>query len=104
MYAAPRPDLILLDLDLPRKDGRAVLAEIKANRRLRAIPIIVLADSEQDGARRLCYEMGAAAFVPKPQSPGGYTEMLRILGNYWFGTACLPRQAIATVNSSPVAG
>lgn len=81
---APRPDLILLDLRLPRMDGFQALAEIKADPALRSIPVVVLTDSttEQDIMR--VYDLGAAGFIIKPQTFAGMLEVVRAINHYWF--------------------
>jgi CheY-like chemotaxis protein len=81
---APRPDLILLDLNLPRKDGREVLAEIKADESLRAIPVVVLTTSraEQDVLR--AYDLHANCFITKPVDFGNFLEVVRSVESFWL--------------------
>ena len=85
-----RPDLVLLDLNLPRKDGREVLAEIKSDPELRAIPVVVLTTSkaEEDIART--YDLGVNSFITKPVTFDRLVEIVRTLGNYWFQIVELP--------------
>lgn len=85
-----RPELILLDLNMPRKGGYEVLAELKADPDMRTIPIVVLSTSnrEQDVARS--YELGASSFITKPSSFDDFVEDLRTLKEYWFGVVTLP--------------
>ena len=89
--AVPRPDLILLDLNLPRKDGREVLQDVKQDEALRHIPVVVLStsQSEQDIAR--CYRLGANAFVTKPVDIDRFFQVIRSLEQFWLDTARLIR-------------
>ncbi len=89
--SAPRPGVILLDLNMPRKDGREALREIKADAGLRAIPVVVLTTSraEEDIARS--YEFGANSFISKPVTFDGLVSVMRGLGQYWFDIVELPR-------------
>jgi len=82
--AAPRPDLVLLDLNMPRKDGREALREIKADPELRAIPIVVLTTSEADEDVFQVYDLGGNSFVVKPASFERLVEVVRLLNAYWF--------------------
>jgi CheY-like chemotaxis protein len=87
---APRPGIILLDLNMPKKNGREALAEIKAEETLRRIPIVVLTTSndEQDVLRT--YDLGANSFITKPVTFGGLVEVMRAWGRYWFEIVDLP--------------
>jgi len=87
---AERPDLILLDLNMPRKDGREAIADIKSDPSLRSIPIIVLTTSasEEDIARS--YELGVSSYICKPVTFERLVKIVRLLGQYWFETAELP--------------
>jgi len=89
--AVPRPDLVLLDLNLPRKDGREVLQDIKQDEALRHIPVVVLStsQSEQDIARS--YRLGANAFVTKPVDIDRFFQVIRSLEQFWLDTARLIR-------------
>ena len=89
--AVPRPDLILLDLNLPRKDGREVLQDLNQDEALRHIPVVVLStsQSEQDIAR--CYRLGANAFVTKPVDIDRFFQVIRSLEQFWLDTARLIR-------------
>jgi CheY-like chemotaxis protein len=89
--SAPRPGVILLDLNMPRKDGREALLEIKADPDLRNIPVVVLttSKSEEDIARS--YGLGANSFISKPVTFEGLLEVVRGLGTYWFDIVELPR-------------
>lgn len=86
----PRPDLILLDLNMPKKDGREALKEIKLNPQLRQIPIIVLTTSKAEEDIFRTYESGVNSFISKPVSYEGLVELVRKLGVYWFETVRLP--------------
>lgn len=88
---APRPGLILLDLNMPRKDGREALQEIKSDPELRHIPVVVLttSDAEQDVLKS--YDLGVNAFVTKPVTFDGLTEAIRVIGSFWFEIVRLPQ-------------
>ena len=87
---SPYPDLILLDLKMPRKDGHQALGEIKGDPELRRVPIVVLTTSkaEEDIAR--AYALGANSFLIKPSYFGALVEVMRTLKKYWFETVTLP--------------
>ena len=87
-----RPDLVILDLNLPKKDGRAVLAEAKADTDLRSIPVVVFSTSQSmlDIARS--YELGANCYVSKPGNLSDYFLAVRSIEEFWFGSASLPRK------------
>jgi two-component system, chemotaxis family, response regulator Rcp1 len=88
---APRPDLILLDLNMPRKDGRAVLQEIKQDLALRCIPVIVLTTSESEEDVRQSYDAHASCYITKPM---GLEQMYRVvqgIEDFWFSIVRLPR-------------
>jgi CheY-like chemotaxis protein len=89
---APRPDLILLDLNLPRKDGRAVLAEIKADESLRRIPVVILTTSraEQDILRS--YDLNANCYVVKPVDLDQFIGVVKSIEDFWFTVVTLPRE------------
>ncbi|MFN7142486.1 MAG: response regulator [Myxococcota bacterium] len=87
---APRPELILLDLNMPRKDGREALAEIKADPELRRIPIVVLTTSSSPEDVRRAYALGANSYITKPGSYEGLMAALRALQAWWFGCVTLP--------------
>ncbi len=88
--SAPRPGLILLDLNMPRKDGREALREIKADPDLRAIPIIVLTTSKAEEDIMRSYDLGASSFITKPVTFDGLVDVMRTLGRYWFHIVDLP--------------
>jgi two-component system, chemotaxis family, response regulator Rcp1 len=88
---APRPDLIFLDLNLPRKDGREVLAEIKASTELRRIPVIVLTTSESDNDVDKAYELHANCYVRKPTDLDEYLSVVKACESFWLHIVRLPR-------------
>jgi chemotaxis family two-component system response regulator Rcp1 len=85
-----RPDLILLDLNLPRKDGHQVLAEIKEDPRLRHIPVVVLTSSNAERDISSAYELHANCYLTKPMDIDGFTDALRSLQEFWLSFAKLP--------------
>ena len=87
---APRPGLILLDLNMPRKDGRQALREIKANPDLRRIPVVVLTTSKTEEDILRTYDLGAYSFITKPVTFDRLVEIVRTLGRYWFNIVELP--------------
>ncbi len=87
---APRPGLILLDLNMPRKDGREALREIKADAELRRIPVVVFTTSKADTDIGRLYDLGANSFISKPIQFEALVKVMRILGQYWFETVELP--------------
>lgn len=84
------PDLILLDLNMPRKDGREALQEIKADRRLKAIPVVILSTSSDQDDINFCHSMGANSFISKSVDFRDFEEKMRVLGAYWFDVVSLP--------------
>ena len=88
---APRPDLILLDLNLPGADGRDVLSEIKSDPSLRAIPLIVLTSSASPADVEACYQAGANSYILKPFAVEDLAEVILRLKHYWFDVVVLPR-------------
>ncbi|HUR47597.1 MAG TPA: response regulator [Candidatus Saccharimonadales bacterium] len=86
----PRPGLILLDLNMPRKDGREALREIKMDPELRRIPVVVLTTSKADTDIAQIYELGANSFISKPVTFESLVNVMRIIGNYWLGVVELP--------------
>ena len=87
---APRPDLILLDLNLPRRDGREVLAEVKADESLRHIPVIVLTTSQADEDVLRSYQLHANAYVTKPVDFDGFIEAIRQIDHFFVSVVQLP--------------
>jgi CheY-like chemotaxis protein len=88
--SAPRPGVILLDLNMPRKDGREALREIKADPGLRTIPVVVLTTSKAEEDIVRSYDLGANSFISKPVTFDGLVEVVRGLGKYWFDIVELP--------------
>ena len=85
-----RPDLILLDLNLPRKDGHQVLAEIKEDSRLRCIPVVVLTSSSAERDISSAYELHANCYLTKPMDIDAFTNALRGIQEFWLSLAKLP--------------
>jgi len=88
--SAPRPGLILLDLNMPRKDGREALEEIKQDPALRRIPVVVLTTSEAEQDILSTYDLGVNAFVTKPITFEQLSKAIQIIGNFWFEIVQLP--------------
>lgn len=89
-FDAPRPGLILLDLNMPRKDGREALREIRADPELRRIPVVVLTTSRADTDIGAIYELGANSFISKPFQFDALMKVMKMLAQYWFQTVELP--------------
>ena len=87
---AVRPDLILLDLNLPRKDGRAVLAEIKADEDLKRIPVVVLTISKEEEDVLRSYNLHANCFITKPIDLGQFMRVVRSIEDFWMSIVRLP--------------
>jgi CheY-like chemotaxis protein len=87
---APRPDLILLDLNMPKKDGREALKEIKESPELRNIPVVVLTTSKAEEDIYRTYELGVNSFISKPVTFEGMVETMKTLSLYWFNVVSLP--------------
>jgi chemotaxis family two-component system response regulator Rcp1 len=87
---APRPDLIMLDLNLPRKDGREVLAEIKKDDNLRLIPIVVLTTSRADQDILRAYQLNANCYITKPVDFNQFLEVVRSIEAFWLFVVTLP--------------
>ncbi|SDG47671.1 response regulator [Pseudonocardia oroxyli] len=86
----PRPDLILLDLNLPRRDGREVLAEIKNDEQLRSIPVIVLTTSQAEEDVLRSYQLHANAYVTKPVDFDGFIEAIKQIDHFFVSVVKLP--------------
>lgn len=91
----PRPGLVLLDLNMPRKDGREALKEIKAHSELKRIPIVVMTTSSSEEDITRAYELGASAYITKPVTFESFVEMMRNLIQYWFELVTLPDRQLA---------
>ena len=87
---AVRPDVILLDLNLPKKDGRQVLAEIKDDPELRRIPVVVLTTSSADDDVNEIYDLHANCYVTKPMALDQFTRVIQLIETFWLATAQLP--------------
>lgn len=88
--SAPRPDLILLDLNLPKKDGREVLLEIKADSDLKSIPVVILTTSKAEEDILMAYSAHANCFITKPVGFANFTEVIRSIERFWFTVVTLP--------------
>lgn len=86
-----RPDLILLDLNMPRKDGREALKEIKADAELRKIPVVVLTTSKAEEDICRTYDLGVNSFITKPVTFDGLVQVMKTLKRYWFEIVKLPQ-------------
>lgn len=89
--AAPRPGLILLDLNMPKKDGREALEEIKSHDSFRHIPVVILTTSRDEADIIRSYNVGANSFIVKPVTFESLVEVIRLIGRYWFEIVELPR-------------
>jgi chemotaxis family two-component system response regulator Rcp1 len=90
-----RPDIILLDLNLPRKNGREVLAEVKAAPRLKQIPVLIMTSSKADEDVKQAYNLNANCYIAKPANLQEYVDVVRSIENFWFVTATLPDAYVA---------
>ena len=88
---APRPDLILLDLNLPRKDGREVLREIKESETLRSIPVVILTTSASEKDVLRSYQLHANCYISKPVDLEGFLTVVQSIDNFWLSVVKLPR-------------
>lgn len=91
---APLPGLILLDLNMPRKDGREALREIKESPLLRRIPIIILTTSKSEEDITRSYEMGANSFITKPMTFDSLVTLMKMIGQYWLDLVELPNDSV----------
>jgi CheY-like chemotaxis protein len=90
---APRPGIILLDLNMPKKDGREALAEIKEDPKLRRIPVVVLTTSKDEEDILRSYDLGVSSFITKPVTFVGLVDAMRAWSHYWFELVELPNNA-----------
>ena len=88
--SAPRPDLVLLDLNLPKKDGREVLAEMKGDESLRRIPVVVLTTSQADADIMKTYDLHANCFITKPVDLDRFLAVVRYIEDFWLTMVSLP--------------
>ena len=91
--ASPRPGLIILDLNMPKMDGREALKEIKANPELKKIPVVILTTSTADPDIARAYDLGANSFISKPAAYNVLVNIMRSIGQYWFNVVVLPVKA-----------
>jgi CheY-like chemotaxis protein len=89
--ATQRPVIILLDINMPRKDGREALAELKADRELCEIPVVMLTTSSDEEDIRRSYRLGASSFITKPTTYAGLVDAMRNFADYWFELVALPQ-------------
>ncbi len=89
---APVPDLLVLDLNLPLKDGRAVLKEVKSDRRLSKIPVVVFTTSQARSDITHSYELGANCYLRKPGNLAEYRAVVQSMADFWLGFASLPQK------------
>ena len=89
--SAPRPDMILLDLNLPRMDGRQVLAEIKKDDRLKTIPTVILTTSEADVDIAKSYQLQANCYLTKPVQLDAFEDLVKSINEFWLTTVKLPQ-------------
>jgi len=94
--ASPTPGLILLDLNMPKKDGREALAEIKTDPDLRRIPVVVMTTSNAERDILQIYDLGSNSFISKPASMDGFVDVMAALGHYWFQVVRLPSSSEAS--------
>src|SRR3984957_10329677 len=90
---APRPDLILLDLNLPKKDGREVLEEIKESPTLKSIPVVILTTSASEADILRSYLLHANCYITKPVDLDGFLKVVHSIDNFWLSVVKLPREA-----------
>ncbi len=94
LLGEPLPGLILLDLNMPRKDGREALQEIKADPRLRSIPVVVLTTSKAEEDILRAYDLGVNSFILKPVTFESLVEITKTLSRYWFEVVELPSRSV----------
>lgn len=99
--AVNRPDLVLLDLNLPRKTGGEVLAEVKSSPELRQIPVVVLTSSRAEEDVQQAYNLNANCYITKPADLAEYIRVVRAIKQFWFMTATLPDSGRAPVSRRP---
>jgi two-component system response regulator len=90
---APRPDLILLDLNMPRKNGHEVLAQIKADDKLKNIPVVILTTSKAEGDIINAYKLHANCYITKPVDFDSFTKIVQTIQAFWFSVVTLPSAA-----------
>lgn len=90
---SPKPGVILLDLNMPKKDGRTALAEIKSDPQLRRIPVVILTTSKEEEDIFRSYDLGAASYITKPVTFDALVGVMQALGRYWFEIVELPESS-----------
>ncbi len=93
-HEARRPDLILLDLNLPRRDGREVLAEIKSDPTLKTIPVVILTTSQADQDVTKSYELSANCYISKPVDFDQFISIVKSIESFWLTVVTLPREVM----------
>jgi len=88
--SSPRPGLILLDLNMPRKDGREALEEIKSEPRFKSIRVVILTTSKAEEDIYRTYNLSAASYITKPVTFAGLTQVVKVMGKYWLEIVALP--------------
>lgn len=88
--SSPRPDIVLLDLNLPGRDGRSVLAEIKSTSSIKDIPVLILSTSQDKRDVSDCYHLQANSYIPKPMNYDRFLEVVQAIQLFWFSVALLP--------------
>jgi CheY-like chemotaxis protein len=88
---SPRPDIVLLDLNLPRVDGREVLAKIKSDEALRRIPVVVLTTSKADEDILKSYDLNVNCFITKPVDMNQFIDVVKAIDHFWFSVVALPQ-------------
>lgn len=96
---SPKPDLIILDLNLPRKDGRETLAEIKNDQALKHIPIVIMTISQAEEDILMCYNLHANCYIPKPIDLNHFIKVVKSVEDFWFSTVRLPSKSDSICNS-----
>ena len=89
---APKPDIVLLDINLPKKDGKQVLAEMKEDEELRRIPVVILTSSHAEQDVLKSYDLHASAYIVKPISLEKFYDVVSAVENFWFSVVTLPKQ------------
>lgn len=92
---APTPDLILLDLNMPRMDGREVMAEIVADERLQHLPVVVLTTSAEEGEILKMYQLRCSSYIIKPVDFEQFIRVVRLINDYWLALVVLPSRNIS---------
>ncbi len=87
---APRPDLLLLDLNMPKIDGRTLLKRIRSEPEIRRIPVVILTTSKQESDILQAYDLGANSYIVKPVTMDGFVQVVSTLEEYWFQIVVLP--------------